>query len=104
MGLHRFTAPDRQILLERAGAPVASDAFVASLGAARVADDALFEAALVSFGTMGVVHGVMVASVPLFWLEVFRCQEPPTAAVWAAIEQLGFSGLPPKPGVRPYFF
>ncbi|MGH2348607.1 MAG: FAD-binding protein [bacterium] len=105
VALHVITASDRHVWLERASAPVASAEFVQSLDAEFLADDALFDAALVSFGSFGVVHGVVVEVDDLFWLQEYRKQHPDAPGTWAAIERLDFTGLQlPRPGVRPYFF
>lgn len=60
-GTHRW--------IERATRPVISAAFCANIGAELIRDDALFEAALVSFGSFGVIHAVVFQAEPLFTLE-----------------------------------
>lgn len=105
--LHLITAPDRHIWLERASAPVLGDASVQFLGAELVRDDALFNAALVSFGSFGIIHGVVLEVDDMFYLQEYRKQHPESPAMWAAIEHLDFTGLQGmgRPaGVRPYFF
>lgn len=59
LALHILTG-DRSLWVERTAAPVASAAFLGALGATRLADDAVFDAALVGLGGMGFVHGVML--------------------------------------------
>jgi hypothetical protein len=107
VALHLVTSPDRHVWLEPASAPVLNEASVASLGADLVRDDALFNAALVSFGSFGVIHGVVLAVTDLFYLQEYRRQHAPSPAVWAAIERLDFSGLAEggRTGrTRPHFF
>jgi len=104
VGLHLITGSNRQVWLERATRPVASAAFVQTLGAQLVQDDDLFDATVVSFGSFGLVHGVMLEVEDLFWLQSYRSQYADTPATWAAIEQLDFTGIAPRPGIRPYFF
>ncbi len=104
VALHLITAGNRQVWLERATRPVASSAFVQSLGAQLIQDDALFDAALVSFGSFGLVHGVMLEVDDVFWLQSYRGQYADVPGTWAAIERLDFTGIAPRPGVRPYFF
>ncbi len=41
----------------------------AHLGAELKSDDALFQAALVSFGSFGLIHAVLFEASPLYWLE-----------------------------------
>lgn len=108
VALHLVTSPDRHIWLERASRPVAAASFVEALGAEFVADDDLFNAALVSLGSFGIVHGVMLEVEDLFWLRTWRRQYVEDEHVRAAVGRLDFSGLPAPPGIapgtRPYFF
>jgi hypothetical protein len=67
-GIHLVTSEHRSVWLEPASRPAASDAFCAHLGAEPLRDDALFESALVAFGTMGIVHGYLLEVEPLFLL------------------------------------
>lgn len=104
--LHIVTAPDRHVWIERATNPLASDSLVAAVGAQLVRDDATFDAALVSFGSFGVVHGVVLEVDDLFYLQDYRKQYPNAPGTWAAVEKLDFTaaGLPRGAAVRPYFF
>lgn len=72
VGLHLITGPDSHIWLERSSYPVASQEFVDWLGADLVQDDELFNAALVSFGSFGFIHGVMIETEPQFLLTEHR--------------------------------
>lgn len=103
--LHIITAPDRTIWLERSSAPVASDALVGKFGASLVRDDHLFNAALVSFGSFGVIHGVVIAGEPLSLLEATRKRLPLNADLRRAIRTLDFTGLAlPHPDEEPFHF
>jgi len=72
VGIHLITGRDSHVWLERASYPVASDTFVNWLGATPMRDDGLFNAALVSFGSFGIVHGIMLETEPLFLLKEYR--------------------------------
>lgn len=72
VGLHMVTGPDSHIWLERASYPVSSEEFVNWLGADLVRDDAIFNAALVSFGSFGFIQGVMIETEPQFLLTEHR--------------------------------
>ena len=72
VGIHLITGPDTHVWLERASYPVASDKFIDWLGATPLRDDDLFESALVSFGSFGIIHGVMIETDPLFLLKEYR--------------------------------
>ena len=72
VGLHIITGGDKHVWLERASYPVASSDFVSWLDAELVQDDALFNAALVSFGSFGFIHGVMIETEPQFLLTEHR--------------------------------
>jgi hypothetical protein len=103
VGLHLVTGPDKQVYLERASQPVTAPAFAQSLGAERIRDDTLFNAALVSFGSFGVVHGIMIEARALFILNALRFNHPYDAALAKAITTLDLSDLrlPPPAGAEP---
>lgn len=72
LGIHLVTGPDTHVWLERSTNRVASNEFINAIGAEpRVSDD-LFNAAVVSFGSMGVIHGLLLETTPLFLLEEHR--------------------------------
>ena len=73
VGLHIVTGPDKHVWLERSSNPVASQQFVDTLGAElKRDDDDLFNAAVVSFGSFGVIHGILLETAPLYLLEEHR--------------------------------
>lgn len=72
VSIHLIVGPDPQkdsILLERTSDPVLSKAVANQLGARRLRNDELFDAALVSFGSMGFVMGYVLNAEPLYHLE-----------------------------------
>ncbi|PCJ94418.1 MAG: FAD-linked oxidase [Flavobacteriaceae bacterium] len=94
VGLHIITGADKHIWLERASYPVASQEFVDWMDADLVQDDALFDAALVSFGSFGFIHGIMIETEPQFLLTEHR--EGPIAynqKLKDAMKTLDFSDL-----------
>ncbi len=94
VGLHLITGADRHIWLERASYPVASPEFVTWLDADLVRDDALFNAALVSFGSFGFIHGVMIETEPQFLLTEHRLGKVPyDDTLKSAMRTLDFSPL-----------
>jgi len=105
VGLHLIVGPARQIWLERRSYPVVSDAFVQQISAELIRDDTLFNAALVSFGSFGFIHAVMIETVPIFLLEAHRQRMPLDSKLRRAIDTLDFSELPlPHGSERPYYF
>ncbi|RIV18057.1 FAD-binding protein [Fibrisoma montanum] len=113
VGLHLVTGADRHVWLERASFPVASPAFTDWLGVTDVLrDDDLFNAAVVSFGSFGFIHGVMLQTEPLFWLKAYSNDRVVyNDDLKRAMTQLDFSGLqtalrlPTQPdGGEPYHF
>ncbi|MCY1037192.1 FAD-binding protein [Corallococcus sp. BB11-1] len=105
-GLHLVVSPERHIWLERASNPTISDDVPQKLGAELIRDDALFNAALVSLGSFGIVHGVLLVAEDLYYLQAYRHRMPLTEGLWRAMDQLDFSGvqLPGPAGQRPYHF
>lgn len=77
VGMHLVTGRDKHVWLERASAPVVSDEFVHALGAKLIRDDAMFNAAIVSFGSFGIIHGMLIETEPLFLLKEVRFDNVP---------------------------
>ncbi len=72
VGIHLVTGPDRQIWLERASHPVIADSLPGPVFEADlVRDDELFNAALVSFGSFGLIAGVLIETDSPFVLRTF---------------------------------
>lgn len=105
VGLHLIVGPNKQVYLERASQPIASPAFVQKIGAQLIRDDALFNAALVSFGCFGFIHGVMIETEPLFLYNVFR-KKMLLDKICPLMQSLDFSQTPflPRPNLRPFHF
>jgi hypothetical protein len=104
-GLHIITGPERHIWLERASAPVVSAAFVQRLNAELVQDDDLFYSALVSFGSFGIIHGVMFETEDIFLLDTNMHIKTYDADIQHMMETLDFNGSAlPGGDTRPYHF
>ena len=103
--LHIIVSPVRHILLERKSYPVVSESFRSRLNAELIRDDELFNAALVSFGSFGFIHGIMIETDPLFLYECFRINVKADNSIYRLMETLDFnnSGLP-YGAERPYHF
>ncbi len=76
--LHLLT-PSRSLVLQRAGGPI-NGAFAAMLGAELIEDGALFNAALVSMGAMGILAAFIVKTRPEKKLRVYT-----TETTWSAV-------------------
>ena len=106
VGIHLITGSNSHVYLERKSYPVTRPSFSAALGAKlRNGDDDLFNAALVSFGSFGIVHGLMVETRELFLLDAFRSFRNYNAGLRKAISKLEFSGLNlPRPVSKLHHF
>jgi len=105
VGLHLIVGPSKHVWLERKSYPVASQEFVNRIGATLKRDDTLFNSALVSFGSFGFVHGVMLETEKIYLLERFAYRKPYDDNMKKAIDALDFSGLQlPHGRQRPYHF
>lgn len=104
-GIHLVVSPDQCVFIQRESEPVVTDDFSSWLGQTRmIRDDELFEAALVSFGSFGLVHGLLIETEPLYILKRFikhyRFQD-----VKKAICTLDMSGLELPQGEKlPFHF
>jgi len=106
VGLHIITSPTEHIWLERKSYPVASDSFIGALGATPTRDDDLFNAALVSFGSFGFIHGVMIETSTIFLYEAHRFRVPLDNNLFNLMETLDFAAANflPHGAERPYHF
>lgn len=103
VGIQLLTA-NRNMWIERASAPTMKDSFAARLGAELVRDDNLFEAAIVSLGSLGIVHSVMVRSTGRYLLNS-SLRRIRYGKIRAALNSLEFTGSGiPDESRRPYFF
>jgi hypothetical protein len=69
VGLHIATGSGRTLWIEKASKPVLNDDFVAKIGADLIRDDEIFNAAVVSFGTFGIIAAVAVETAPVYQLD-----------------------------------
>jgi hypothetical protein len=94
----------RNLWIERASAPAMTDSFAARLGATLIRDDNLFEAAIVSLGSLGIVHSVMICSTGRYLLNS-SLRRIRYGQIKTALNTLDFrgSGIPDE-SRRPYFF
>lgn len=97
VGLHLITGPNKHVYLQRASYPVVKEKFAKKLGAKFVNDDTLFNAALVSFGSFGIIHGMMIEARNLFLLHASRKFLSFDKDLEKAITSLDFLGY------KPYF-
>lgn len=115
VGIHLVCGPDRHVWLERASNPVTAANFTTNLGISDVLrDDDLFNATLVSFGSFGFIHGLLLEVEELFWLKSYSTNNVPYgAALKKAMTDCDFSGIadqftPPLPAPsaseKPYHF
>ena len=105
LGIHLIVSPTRHVWLERKSAPVVSDIFIKKLNTELVQDDKLFNAALVSFGSFGIIHGVLVETDDLFLLETYMRRMPYDNTLKKLMETLDFSTATlPFGNERPFHF
>ena len=98
-GLHLVVSPTRTVWLVPASGTATTDGFAQQLDAELVRDDELFRAALVGFGSMGLVQGVLLQARPTFTLRSFRRRLPYNDAFKQAIGAFDPALLPmPTPG------
>jgi hypothetical protein len=97
IGMHIVTGPNSHVYIERKSYPVVSQNFINFLGATFIADDDMFNAAVVSFGSFGFVHGIMIETAPKFLLDKRTTKNIPyDKALKLAINQWDFSGIEPS--------
>jgi hypothetical protein len=95
LGMHIVVGPNRHVWLERASQPVTSQKFREMLQAEVILDDDLFNSALISFGSFGIIHSVLIEVEPVFLLEQQLVQVPYNEALVKAMTAGDFSGLRP---------
>jgi hypothetical protein len=101
--IHIATGPDTTVWLERATYRVVRDNVIAAFGATLIADDDVFNAALVGVGCFGIVLGVVIEARPSYVLTGWRSEYQLTQAHWDAIQRLDFAGMDlPLDAVAPY--
>ncbi len=100
VGLHVIVGADRHVYMERASNPVVTEAFANWLGAELIRDDDLFNSVLVSFGSFGFIHGLLLETDPIFHLKKHTIQLPYNDALRQSINSLDFFNLK-IPGLNP---
>ncbi len=94
VGLHMIVGPERHVWLEKKSNPVASDEFIQWLGAEKISDDDMFNAAVVSFGSFGFIHGILIETEPIYLLEEQRADDMTyDDALIKAMNHLDFTDL-----------
>ena len=93
-GLHLVVSPTKTIWLVPATGTATTDGFADQLGAELVRDDQRFNAALVSFGGMGFVQGVLLQARRAFTLRSFRRRLPYDDTFKQAVGTMDFARLP----------
>lgn len=105
VGLHLVLGPNKHVYLQRASSPVVNQSWANAFGATLVNDDAQFNSALVSFGSFGIIHGLMIEARDRFLLRAYRRFQPLDAGLWNAIGSHDFSGINlPNPESDLYHF
>lgn len=105
VGLHIIVSPTRHIWLERASDPIASADFIKELQTELIQDDDLFNSALVSMGSFGIIHGVMIETEDLFLLESYMRRMPYDETLQKLMSTLDFKNSAlPYGDERPYHF
>lgn len=105
VAIHIITSPDKHYWLERKTYPVAAETLPGKFGAELLRDDEIFNAALVSFGSFGFIHGVMLETENIFLLECYRMRLPFSASLDHLMTTLDFSQSGSLPlNERPFHF
>lgn len=112
VGLNLITGPDPEdnIYLERKSKPALRDSYTQNFNVQKIIrDDEVFNSALVSLGSMGFIHGVVIAAENLFLLHRYVKKVDKAEALKLA-DTLDFSNYDPKipgadfKGVRPFHY
>jgi FAD/FMN-containing dehydrogenase len=103
--IHLVPAPDRHLWIEPARNTATDGRIAAALGAEMVRDDRLFDAVLVGLGAFGIVHALVIETVPRFLLAAERKRVPISPEVLRAMAGEGLDDpAMPWAGGRPWFF
>lgn len=100
-GIHMVTNKEH-VFIQRASDPVVTNDYMSEIGGARlIEDDAMFNSALVSFGSFGIIHALVIETEPLYKLKM-QSKEMGPSKVLAMLDnlnvaQLGFEGVDELP-------
>jgi FAD/FMN-containing dehydrogenase len=75
VGIQLVTGTGKSLWLERASYPVMNEQFVEKIGATLLRDDDVFNAALVSFGSFGIITAVAIETEPIYHLDFSPVRE-----------------------------
>lgn len=111
LGMYLLVGPDRAVFVQSSSAPFATPEIASwllsktGIPTELASDDALFNAARVSLGALGIVLAVVVEAVPLYRLKYRSFARPwNDARVWEAINTLNTQPLHPDIAEVPYHF
>jgi FAD/FMN-containing dehydrogenase len=108
VGLHIVVSSTRHVYLERESYQVVNQSFADRFGAELIRNDDIFNAALVSFGCFGFVHGVMVETDDIFLIEGSMRMDDFDNDVLKLMETNDFTNTGTanvaEPNTRPYHF
>lgn len=93
VGMHIVVGPDRHVWLERASYEVTSNEFRSWIKAEVILDDDLFNSALISFGSFGFIHSVLIEVEPKYLLEQELKVVPYDDGLIKAITDADFTGI-----------
>jgi len=94
VGLHIATGSGRTLWIERSSKPVLNERFAARLGADLIRDDDIFNAAVVSFGTFGIIVAMAVETAPIYLLDFAPINDIHHTDLKAKLS--GFADAPPE--------
>jgi FAD/FMN-containing dehydrogenase len=101
VGLHIATGSGRTLWIERASKPVLNEEFTERINAELIRDDDVFNAAVVSFGTFGIIVAMAVETAPIYQLDFPPIADIPHGDLKAKLS--GFADAAPE-GLYHYEF
>lgn len=105
LGLHIVAEGGKHYFIQRQTKPVVTARFAKWLGATLIENDEIYLAALVSFGSFGLIQGVLLQTEPVYALDRYVEQRDFTPELRAAIATLDVSRLGLRGGaVLPFHF
>jgi hypothetical protein len=102
VGIQLVTGRGKSWWIERASKPVLNDAFVSSLGAEAIRDDDVFNAAVVSFGSFGIITALAIETSPIYHLEFPKVPDITFANLKTKLGTL--AGVQPGDAASPYHY